>query len=243
MQQDRLADLELAAGYRFQSLDLLRRALTHRSIASEQQNGLNPGVNNEQLEFLGDSVLGLVVTETLLERHSGLAEGDLTVMKSKIVSAPHLYRVARSLDLGAYLILGKGEELSGGREKKTLLADALEALIAAIYLDGGLAAAREFVTRHVIGDSAAPSPQDARSPDPKTALQSLTHARRLPPPRYRVIEETGPDHRKVFVVSVEVGRDLQATGEGGSKKTASQSAAAVLLHRLRADDVSPMAAE
>lgn len=233
--EDRLGRLEAAIGHRFLDASLLKRALTHRSTASDHPQVLAPQANNEQLEFLGDAVLGMVVSETLVRRYPNLSEGDLTVIKSRLVSASHLYRIARDLDLGSYLILSRGEDRSGGREKKTLLADALEALIAAAYLDGGIDVAREFVDRHVVGDNIGEDEDPTRT-DPKGALQELAQALKLPIPRYKVLRESGPDHRKMFTVEVRAGKDVQAQGEGGSKKIASQRAASVALDRLRAQN-------
>lgn len=227
-----LPRLEAALGYRFRRLDLLTRALSHRSVASDIAPAAAPPPNNEQLEFLGDAVLGLVVTETLLERYPALAEGRLAVIKSRLVSASNLYRVARGLDLGAHLILSRGEDRSGGREKKTLLADALEAVVAAVYLDGGLDAARDVLHRHVLHELDEEG-DDASAPDPKTALQECAHSLKLPVPRYQVLRESGPDHRKIFTVEVRVGRDFSAIGEGASKKSASQQAASLALDRLK----------
>jgi ribonuclease-3 len=228
-----VARLETALGYRFRRLDLLTRALSHRSLASDLAPSSPPPPNNEQLEFLGDAVLGLVVTEALLNAFPALQEGHLAVIKSRLVSASNLYRVARALDLGSHLILSRGEDRSGGREKKTLLADALEAVVAAVYLDGGLEAARDVLRRHVLDNLEDAATSDG-TPDPKTALQEYAHSLKLAIPRYQVLRETGPDHRKIFTVEVRVGRDCAAIGEGASKKSASQQAASLALDQLKA---------
>jgi ribonuclease III len=226
-----LAALEAAVGHHFRDASLLNRALTHRSVASDRPQHLAPQANNEQLEFLGDAVLGMIVSETLLRRHPDLSEGRLTVMKSRLVSASHLYRIARTLNLGEYLILSRGEDRSGGREKKTLLADALEAIIAAVFLDGGYDVVQRFVEEQIIAVTEA-SDGDPDRNDPKGALQELAQSMKFPAPRYRVLEETGPDHRKQFTVEVRVGKDLHAAAQGGSKKAASQRAASIVLETL-----------
>jgi ribonuclease-3 len=210
----------------------LRRALTHRSILSEAQNGAQYE-NNEQLEFLGDSILGFVVSDVLLEQNPDLPEGDLSKLKAKFVSASTLHRVASKLNFGPNLILGRGEDLSGGREKRALLADALEAVIAAIYLDSGLDAARTFIVSHILGSPAeVVDSHESQLNDSKSALQEFAQARKMPNPRYIVLRETGPDHRKRFTVEVRVGRDFTAVGEGASKKSASQVAASAVLRIL-----------
>src|ERR1043166_5619962 len=146
-----LASLESRLNYRFSDTELLRRALVHSSLANESRNGPGTPLNdNEQLEFLGDSVLGFLISEALVRRFPEYREGEISRLKAHLVSAAHLHGVARRLELGSYLELGRSEEMSGGRAKKTLLVDALEAVIAAMYLDGGMAAARDFVTGHIL---------------------------------------------------------------------------------------------
>jgi ribonuclease-3 len=220
-------------GYEFADPNLLERALTHRSIASDHNHKKSPLSDNEQLEFLGDAILGFVVSEALLARQPDVGEGQLSKLKSRLVSAAHLHEIAIRLGLGDHLILGRGEELSGGRSKKALLADAIEALIAALYVDGGIEPARRFVLAQVVGDRGTPGGGTERDySDSKSALQELAQSMRLPQPRYYVLQETGPDHRKTFTVEVRVGKDYTATGEGASKKIASQHAASALLARL-----------
>jgi ribonuclease-3 len=235
MSTDREA-LEAAIGQPFQDQGLLRRALTHKSYAYEQSAlGGPPQVDNEQLEFLGDSILGFLISELLLRRYPTLSEGRLSRLTAHLVSATHLYEVARKLDLGSHLLLGHGEELSGGRAKRALLADALEALIAAIYLDAGLEAARRFVLQHVAGDldtlyhGAEPPLTNFKS-----ALQETAHARGLPLPRYVVVGETGPEHDKTFIVEARLGREWSAQAEAHTKKAAGQKAAKLLLEKLAA---------
>jgi ribonuclease-3 len=226
--------LEAGIGYTFRDQGLLRRALTHTSHAHEKPASAQPELgDNERLEFLGDSILGFLVSELLLERFPGLDEGRLSKLKARLVSAAHLHRVASSLGIGGHLLLGHGEELSGGRAKKTLLADALEALIAAIYLDGGLPSVSDFVRRHVVGSPEAGA-EDAglAQPDYKGALQEAAQARGLPVPRYSVVREQGPEHAKTFVVEARIGAEWAERGEGLSKKSAGQRAAQLLLEKL-----------
>lgn len=221
--------LESAIGYSFRDERLLRRALTHKSYAHERPEGPAGTVpDNEQLEFLGDAILGFLVSESLVRQHPHLTEGRLSKWKAWLVSAGHLHRVAQRLDLGRFLLLGKGEERSGGREKPALLADATEALIAAVYLDGGLEAAREFVRRHIVSglDSLLPLA------DYKSALQEAAQARGLPTPRYVLVGERGPEHAKSFTVEVRIGSNWSAQAEEHSKKNAGQKAARLLLEQL-----------
>jgi ribonuclease III len=225
--------LQAALGYRFASRDLLARALTHRSSIHEKNPGAESGSDNEQLEFLGDSILGFVVSDALLAAHPGYPEGRLSKLKAHLVSASHLHEVAVRLRLGDYLLLGRGEEMSGGREKKALLANAVEALIAALYLDGGMEPARRFILHHIIGE-AAPGADEALATDYKSALQELAQSLRLPQPRYAIVEERGPEHAKTFLVEVRVGREWVSRAEGMSKKSAGQKAAQQVLQRLEA---------
>ena len=208
--------------------------MTHTSHAHEKPAPAQPELgDNERLEFLGDSILGFLVSESLLERFPALDEGRLSKLKARLVSAAHLHRVASNLGIGGHLLLGHGEELSGGRAKRTLLADALEALIAAIYLDGGLPSVREFVRRHVVGSPEAGA-EDAGldQPDYKGALQEAAQARGLPVPRYSVVREEGPEHAKTFVLEARIGGEWAERGEGVSKKSAGQRAAKLLLEKL-----------
>jgi ribonuclease III len=236
-----LALLEAALDYRFTRPELLRRALTHSSAAHEAQaGGSSPDQDNERLEFLGDAILGFLTSEALVERHPESREGDLSRLRAHLVSATHLYGVSCGLDLGRYLELGRSEEMSGGRAKKTLLVDALEALIAAIYLDGGMEPVRSFVEDHVLdasgsGRAAADAEVQASITNFKSALQELAQSRKLPQPRYAIVQERGPEHSKIFTVEVRVGREWTGHGEGASKKLAAQRAARQVYQRLRAD--------
>lgn len=224
--------LEAAIGHAFGDRQYLVRALTHTSHAYEKSLPLS---DNEQLEFLGDSILGFLVSEHLIGRFPSNREGRLSILKNFLVSASHLHEVAQRLELGEYLLLGRGEELSGGRVKKGLLADAVEALIAALYLDGGLEAARAFVVRHILGEAPAiASYADSLFTNYKGALQEIARSLNLPAPRYVVIGEHGPAHARRFTVEVRVGDEWTARGEGDSKKSAGQQAAQIVLRQLMA---------
>ena len=234
--------LEAALGHRFTSRELLTRALTHRSSVHEKtfaaavdtasfDRAGTASSDNEQLEFLGDAILGFVVSDALVSAQPDFPEGKLSKLKAHLVSAAHLHLVAARLKLGDHLLLGRGEEMSGGREKKALLANALEALIAAVYLDGGIEPARTFILQHVIGAD-KPSSEMAPATDYKSALQELAQSLNLPQPRYAIVEEHGPEHAKTFVVEVRVGRDWIGRAEGLSKKSAGQKAAQEVLRQL-----------
>jgi ribonuclease-3 len=231
-----LESLEARLGYTFRDRELLGRALTHKSRAFETNNG--PGeraTDNEQLEFLGDAVLGFLVSELLVERHPDFPEGRLSKVKAYLVSATHLYSVAQKLDVGEHLYLGRGEELSGGRSKRALLANALEALIAAVYLDGGLERTRDFVHRFIVGDfDSSRSEDESLVVDYKSALQEAAQALSLPMPRYVIVAQNGPEHRKTFTVEARVGPDWAERAEGTSKKSAGQKAAQLVLSQLMA---------
>jgi ribonuclease-3 len=243
-----LALLEASMGYRFANPELLRRALTHSSAAHESHMGTGVGdQDNERLEFLGDSILGFLTSEALVARHPECREGDLSRLRAHLVSATHLYGVASALDLGRYLELGRSEEMSGGRGKKTLLVDALEAVIAAIYLDGGIAPVRAFVACRVLdampfGDPTVDADVQASITNFKSALQELAQSRKLPQPRYAIVQERGPEHSKTFTVEVRIGKEWTGQGEGASKKVAAQRAAQKVYLRLR-DAPATIAAE
>ncbi|MGB9458284.1 MAG: ribonuclease III [Bryobacteraceae bacterium] len=233
-----LASLESSINHRFSNPALLGRALTHSSAANESRTGPGPALSdNEQLEFLGDSILGFLISEALVLRQPNSQEGELSRLKAHLVSAAHLHGVARRLDLGMYLELGRSEEMSGGRSKKTLLVDALEALIAAVYLDGGIDAVRQFVAAHVLdapfaGDEEAGTDVQPAIVNFKSALQELAQSRKLPQPRYAIVRERGPEHSKMFTVEVRVGKDWTGQAEGRTKKIAAQRAARGLFDRL-----------
>jgi ribonuclease-3 len=233
-----LASLEAALNYRFHGPELLSRALIHSSAAHETHSGpCPPDRDNEQLEFLGDSILGFLTSEALVQRHPECREGELSRLKAHLVSATHLYGVACRLELGRYLELGRSEEMSGGRAKKTLLVNALEALIAAIYLDGGIEPVRAFVAAQVLdapssGDPSLDPEVQASITNFKSALQELAQSRKLPQPRYAIVGERGPEHSKTFTVEVRVGKEWTGQAEGASKKLAAQRAARQVYQRL-----------
>lgn len=216
-------------GYRFTDPDLLEAALTHRSFANER--GL--GVNYERLEFLGDAVLDLVSAEWLYRSLPSGSEGELSKIKSFLVSEPVLAGVARRLDLGELIQLGVGEERSGGRDKPSLLADALESVIGALYLDGGLAAAAGVVEGQL--QEAWADRREWRYRDAKSALQEDLQARGRTLPRYVLVGAAGPDHEKSFTVECRVAGTVLGRGEGRSKKHAEQAAAEAALRRLEED--------
>ncbi|HTX36405.1 MAG TPA: ribonuclease III [Bryobacteraceae bacterium] len=231
------ASLEERIAYRFSDQELLRRALTHSSLANESRAGPAPMCDNEQLEFLGDSVLGFLIAEALVRRFPEAHEGELSRLKAHLVSAAHLHGVARRLELGTYLGLGRSEEMSGGRAKKTLLVDALEAVIAAIFLDGGLEATRTFICGHVLDAPFAADEEAGTDIQPaitnfKSALQELAQSRSLPQPRYAIVRERGPEHSKTFTVEVRLGKDWIGQAEGRTKKVAAQRAARGVYERL-----------
>ena len=232
------ATLESKLNHHFCNPELLRRALTHSSLANESRNGNSePLTDNEQLEFLGDAVLGFLVSDELVRRFPDNREGELSRRKAHLVSAAHLHGVARRLDIGSYLELGRSEEMSGGRAKKTLLVDALEAVIAAIYLDGGIDVVQRFVHAHVLD---APSDEDIEAGTDiqpaitnfKSALQELAQSRHLPQPRYAIVREKGPEHAKTFTVEVRVGKDWTGQAEGRTKKVAAQRAARGIYEKM-----------
>ena len=227
-----LEALEAAIGHAFQNRDLLLRALTHTSHAYEKNVPLS---DNEQLEFLGDSILGFLVSEHLIARYPSYREGRLSILKNFLVSASHLHEVAQRLKLGEYLLLGRGEESSGGRIKKGLLADAVEALIAAIYLDGGTEQARRFVVPHILGETPAIAEYaESLFTNFKGALQEIARSLNLPAPRYSVVSEHGPAHARTFTVEARIGEEWVARAEGDSKKSAGQQAAQLILKQLMA---------
>jgi ribonuclease-3 len=225
--RDEFEELQLAIRYRFKDRGLLEHALTHRSRANEDVTG---GVtDNESLEFLGDAILGFVIADLLFHRFPEHDEGQTSKMKSALVSAPTLARMSADLDLGRHLLLGRGEEKTGGRRKLALLADGYEALIAAIYLDGGLDAAQTFLTRSFTPLVDELSEPGARGQDFKSALQEWLQARGEPLPEYQVTAEIGPAHRRIFRVAVMVRGVEIGSAEGRSKKEAEQEAARLAL--------------
>jgi ribonuclease-3 len=235
-----LAELEAALGHGFATRELLVRALTHRSLANQRaledsKDGREAGGDNERLEFLGDAVLGLVVGEALFLLHPEWSEGELTRVRAQLVSRQHMAEVAAAIGLGNHLRLSRGEDRSGLRHKSTVLSNTMEAVIGALFLDGGLKPARAFVQRYVIGDAVEQLARELLSGaalgNYKSALQEHLQAARAGTPVYKVKSESGPDHRKRFLVEVrlkpadgEPGRPL-ARGTGSTKKHAEQDAA------------------
>jgi ribonuclease III len=225
-----LARLETDLGHTFADRNLLDRALTHRSVTPEQGTAAGTG-DNEQLEFLGDAILGMLVSEELLRSFPAWSEGQLSKSRARIVNETSLAGSARQIELGRYLRLGRGEEKTGGREKPALLADALEAVVAAVYLDGGLEAARGFVRRAVVAGALEAEAASPGRSDHKSALQEMLQAEGRGQAEYRVIEESGPDHRKTFRIEVRAS-GVSATGTGRTKKEAEQDAARSVLEQL-----------
>ena len=229
MQAD-LSSFEQQIGYTFQRRDLLTRALTHKSYSHEaRQHDIR---DNETFEFLGDSVLGFVIGDLLFRRFPTLDEGALSKIKAYLVSANSLAAKAREYGMGDVIYLGVGEEKSGGRKKESLLANLFEAMLAAVYLDGGIDAARVMIERAFTEDLENINETDLLFHDYKTALQELAQGKGLQLPEYSVVDEVGPDHDKRFVVDVKVG-SLVARGDGSSKKEAQQQAARNALSSLR----------
>jgi ribonuclease-3 len=228
--RDEFEELQARIEYRFKDRGLLEHALTHKSRAAEDASG--GVIDNESLEFLGDAVLGLVVADALFERYPDYTEGQKSKIKAAVVSTQTLAKHAERLGLGDHLILGRGEEKTGGRFKAALLADAYEALIAAIYLGGGIDAARAFLTRELEDAINAGRQPDFHGQDFKSALQERLQSLGKALPEYRVVNEEGPDHRKVFHVDVVVGGETLATANGRAKKEAEQEAARLALARL-----------
>jgi ribonuclease-3 len=228
--RDEFEGLERRIDYRFRDRGLLEHALTHKSRAAEDVSG--GVIDNESLEFLGDAVLGFVVADALFKRYPDYTEGQKSKIKASVVSTQSLARHAERLKLGEHLILGRGEEKTGGRFKAALLADAYEALIAGIYLDGGIEAATTFLLRELSEAIEAGQQPDFHGEDFKSALQERLQSLGKPLPEYRVVNEEGPDHRKVFHVHVVVAGDIVATAMGRAKKEAEQEAAKKALEKL-----------
>ena len=224
-----LADLQTHLGYTFRDESLLRLALTHPSVAHESGE---PTAHNQRLEFLGDAVLQLILTHALYEKFPAFNEGPLTKARAKLVNRRTLAEHARALGVGAHLILSRGEEASGGRERASALADTFESVLGALFLDGGFEAAREFVLREfsaAFGKLNVPPTIE----NPKGELQELLQARSPEAPEYHVVSTTGPDHDRVFECIVQHGGVELARGSGKSKKAAESDAALTALKKLR----------
>ncbi|HYL13642.1 MAG TPA: ribonuclease III [Terriglobales bacterium] len=252
-----IAALEGTLGYHFRHPELIQQALTHSSQARELESAHPDRVarmgDNEQLEFLGDAVLGLVTSQELFQRFPGFREGELSKLRAHLVSERHLIRVAQQLELGHYLRLGRGEEKSGGRTKTALLVDALEAILAAMYLDGGLELTRQFILQWIVtpellrmdlkGSTALPIT------DFKSALQETLQAKGCPQPSYVLVKEEGPEHNKTFTVEVRLHppvsqskAEVVGRATGSTKKRAEQDAARQVLEYLSAEAEQPKAA-
>ena len=229
--RDEFDGLQRSIDYRFRDRGLLEHALTHTSRAHEDVSG--GVIDNESLEFLGDAVLGFVVADLLFREFPEFDEGQKSKVKASLVSTTTLARQAERLALGDHLLLGRGEEKTGGRQKQALLADAYEALIAAIYLDGGIDHAREFIVRELAPLVAGVREGGGYGRDDKSALQEFLQSQDQPLPEYRLAGTVGPDHRKRFQVDVLVRGDVLAQGAGTSKKDAEQEAARLALEKLR----------
>ena len=214
--------LEKRIGYHFQNRELLKTALTHSSFANEDRDRHTR--SNERLEFLGDSVLGMVTSDYIFKRYADIPEGELTKLRASVVCEQALHEVALSLGLSEFLLLGRGEEAGGGRERASILADAVEAVIGAIYLDGGFEAAQPFVL-HSIKPSVEKTAHQHNFNDYKTMLQEIVQKNREEVLSYRVASQSGPDHDKTFVMEVLLNSNVVACGCGHSKKEAEQAAA------------------
>ena len=216
------------AQIRFKSLALLNLAFSHRSYANEQADGVD---NNEKLEFFGDSVLGLVVSEYLVTALHEKSEGDMAKIKSHVVSEDSLAEIGRNLRVDNFVLIGKGEEYSGGRSKKALIADAMEAVIGAYYLDSGFKAVRSFI-RGLLIPQINKVLEDRHKKDYKTLLQELVQKRYKSYPRYRIVHREGPDHNRTFWIEVAIGKRTYGPGTGKNKKEAEQQAAGIAYKAL-----------
>ena len=225
-----LAPLEERLGVKFRQPALLRQALVHSSYTNEKRGA--PVSDNERLEFLGDAVLSVLVAESLYIRFPHLSEGELTQLRSELVRQESLARLARSLDLGGFLLLSRGEELGGGRKRARVLAGALEAVIGAMYLDAGLNVCRDFVVRLMAGREMERAEEKLHEKDYKSALQETIQALGMAAPLYRTVEAAGPDHEKAFVVEALMEGEVLGHGTGRSKRQAEQEAAREALEKL-----------
>jgi ribonuclease-3 len=227
--QERLARLEACTRVTFREQRLALIAITHKSWCNEHKD--EPQDDNERLEFLGDAAVDLIVGQRLMERFPQADEGELSKLRALIVNEEGLARVARAIGLGELLLLGRGEELTGGRDKSSLLADALEAVLAAIYLGNGIADAMAFVDRF-FGEALDGVAEGKQGRDNKSLLQEAAQSRLKSNPRYRVVNESGPEHEKIFEVEVSIGGEAFARSTGKSKKEAEQAAAEKTLEML-----------
>lgn len=228
--QEKLACFELEIGYYFHNKNLLKQALTHSSYSNEKR--MDKRSNNERLEFLGDAVLEVVSSEFIFTNNSEMLEGEMTKLRASLVCEPTLALCAKVIRLGEYLFLGKGEDATGGRERDSILSDALEAIIGAIYLDGGFTNAKEFINKYILSDI------DNKKLffDSKTILQEIVQSRFKESLKYQLIKEEGPDHNKRFSVMAYIGDRNVANGIGRTKKAAEQEAAYHSILKLKNGD-------
>ena len=225
-EQKALKEFQERIGYQFKDEKLLYEALSHSSFANENKKARN---SNERLEFLGDSVLSIVVSDHIFEHYKHMPEGELTKMRASLVCEKALFEFSKKIELGKYIFLGKGEEITGGRERPSIISDAFEAVIAAIYLDGGFANAKEFIHHFILTDL-----EDKKLfYDSKTILQEIVQANMTGNVSYELIDEQGPDHNKIFEVEARIGGKAWGRGKGSSKKSAEQQAAYEAILNLR----------
>ena len=222
-----IKDLESAIGYRFKNITLLQNALTHSSYANERWH--TSLLSNERLEFLGDAILGMTVAKYLYQTFPDRPEGELTRMRADMVCEQTLAKVAARIELGKHLLLGNGEEQGGGRTRNSILADAVESVIAASYLDGGMEAAQKFIEQFILVEVPVKQLHNA---DYKTALQELVQQKKNQVLSYTLVGESGPDHDKQFDVEVKLNGKVVGTGSGSSKKRAEQAAAHAALEKI-----------
>lgn len=233
LEKNRLKELQKKLGFKFRDLLHLKRALTHRSYANE--NRMPSTEHNERYEFLGDAVLELGISQLLMETFASHSEGELSKFRASVVNEVQLAQLARNLDLGPHLYLGKGEDQTGGRDKPSLLADAFEAVLGAMYLDRGWEKSYAMVLRYYRPVLQAVSVGDYIK-DFKTQLQEEAQSRFHSVPKYRLVRETGPDHQKIFEVNLFIAEELYGVGKGLSKKAAEQEAAKEALNRLMKEE-------
>lgn len=224
--------LEARLNYKFNNIELLKNALVHSSYANEVRGNIH---SNERLEFLGDSVLSVIVAEHIFHKYPNMPEGELTRLRASLVCEKSLCALSRELNLGEYLLLGRGEDKNGGRERDSILADAFEAVLAAIYLDGGMDAAKAHIMNTVLRDLKHHSDEDSFK-DYKTTLQEIIQRNPEESVTYILVDETGPDHNKQFTVAVKLNSNVIGTGVGKSKKQAEQMAAHQAL-KLMGEDI------
>lgn len=221
-------ELEDIIGYSFNDKGLLKLAMTHSSYANEHNNGKLE--NNERLEFLGDAVLELTVSAFLYNEYKNVNEGELTKTRASMVCEPTLFLCAQDINLSEFILLGKGEEATGGRKRPSIVSDAMEALIGAIYLDSGIESARKFITKYILNDV-----EDKKLfYDSKTILQEITQGRHMGDICYELVSEEGPDHNKIFNVALKIGDKVVEKGSGKTKKAAEQEAAYKTILKIRA---------